>query len=241
MARKDNPKQESDPKAPDKQMAEAVRESTHQIWLAGLGAFAKAQLEGTKMFESLVREGTDLQRRTLAVAENRLGEVTGRVAKAAGEFSRQATGSWDKLEQVFEDRVARALSRLGVPSGRDIRELTDLLNELNSKVAALGKAGNTRRAAGTQKAATATELRADESASGSPGTEGAKGARGTRGTRGTKAVKTTDPKVPAKSGRPTKARKAAPTIAAEADRLSRKQAAKRTARVKAADGQDTSS
>lgn len=238
MARKDSPKQESDPKAPDKQMAEAVRESTHQIWLAGLGAFAKAQLEGTKMFESLVREGSDLQRRTLAVAENRLGEVTGRVAKAAGEFSRQATGSWDKLEQVFEDRVARALSRLGVPSGRDIRELTDLLNELNSKVAALGKAGNTRRAAGTQKAATATGLRADESASGSASTEGTKGAKGTRGT---KAVKATNPKVPAKSGRSTEARKAAPTTAAKANRPSREQAAKRTARLKAADGQDTSS
>ncbi|MEO6271178.1 MAG: phasin family protein [Lautropia sp.] len=241
MARKDSPKQESDPKAPDKQMAEAVRESTHQIWLAGLGAFAKAQLEGTKMFESLVREGSDLQRRTLAVAENRLGEVTGRVAKVAGEFSRQATGSWDKLEQVFEDRVARALSRLGVPSGRDIQELTDLLNQLNSKVAALGKAGNTRRAAGTQKAATATGLTADESASGSAGTEGAKGTRGLRGTKGTKIVNTTSPKLPAKSGRSTKARKAAPKTAAEANQPSQERAAKRPARVKAADGQETSS
>lgn len=214
MARKDSLKHESDPKAPDKQMAEAVRESTHQIWLAGLGAFAKAQLEGTKMFESLVREGSDLQRRTLAVAENRLGEVTGRVAKAAGEFSRQATGSWDKLEQVFEDRVARALSRLGVPSGRDIRELTDLLNELNSKVAALGKAGNTSVSAGT---------------------EGARGAKGTR------VVKTTNPKGPAESGRSTKARKAAPTTSAEANRSSQARAAKRPSRIIPADEQEPSS
>lgn len=141
------------PEAADQQLAGAVRDSTHQIWLAGLGAFAKAQQEGTKVFEALVKEGTDLQRRTQAASGDRLSEVTERVARVAEDFSRQATQSWDKLEQVFEDRVARALGRLGVPSTRDIRELTELLNALNEKVAALGEAGP-RRAAKASGAAT---------------------------------------------------------------------------------------
>ena len=129
------------PEVADQQLAGAVRDSTHQIWLAGLGAFAKAQQEGTKVFEALVKEGSELQRRTLAASGDRLGDVTERVARVAEDFSRQATQSWDRLEQVFEDRVSRALGRLGVPSTRDIRELTDLLNALNEKVAALGEAG----------------------------------------------------------------------------------------------------
>lgn len=138
----------------DNQLADAVRDSAQQIWLAGLGAFAKAQQEGNKVFEALVREGSVLQRRTLLVTEDRLGEITGRVTKAAGEFSRHATESWDKLEQVFENRVARALARLGVPAARDIQELTHLLNELNDKVAALGdvKAASPRKAVRSRKA-----------------------------------------------------------------------------------------
>ncbi len=124
----------------DNQLASAVRESAHQIWLAGLGAFAKAQQEGSKVFEALVREGNVMHRRTRAATEERIGDVTGRVTKAAGQISKQATESWDKLEQVFEDRVARALTRLGVPSAREIQELTELLDRLNAKVEALGGA-----------------------------------------------------------------------------------------------------
>ena len=119
------------------QLASAVRESAEQIWLAGLGAFAKAQQEGTKVFEALVREGDLLQQRTRAVTEQRLEEAADRFTEAATHLSRQATQSWDRLEQVFEDRVARALSHLGVPSSRDIRELTEMLQALNQRISAL--------------------------------------------------------------------------------------------------------
>jgi poly(hydroxyalkanoate) granule-associated protein len=121
----------------DAQLATAVRESAEQIWLAGLGAFAKAQQEGGKVFDALVREGDLLQQRTRAATEQRLEEVAERVTEAANQLSRQATSSWDRLEQVFEDRVARALSHLGVPSARDIRELTEMLQALNERISEL--------------------------------------------------------------------------------------------------------
>lgn len=130
-------KSEGDKVRSDEHLATAVRESAEQIWLAGLGAFAKAQQEGTKVFEALVREGDILQRRTRAVTEERIEEVAGRFTEAATQFTRQATQSWDRLEQVFEDRVARALSHLGVPSARDIRELTEMLQALNERIAEL--------------------------------------------------------------------------------------------------------
>lgn len=124
-------------KSDDKQLADAVRTSAHQIWQAGLGAFAKAQEEGGKVFAKLVKEGTDLQKRTQKLAENKVSGVTGTVTKMADNVSKQASGSWDKLEQVFEDRVARSLTSLGVPSRKDIQALTKRVEELSKAVATL--------------------------------------------------------------------------------------------------------
>ncbi len=124
-------------KSDDKQLAAAVRTSAQQIWQAGLGAFAKAQEEGGKVFAKLVKDGTDLQKRTRHLAEDKVSGVTDTVTKMAESVSKQAAGSWDKLEQVFEDRVARSLSSLGVPSQKDIQKLTKRVEELSKSVAAL--------------------------------------------------------------------------------------------------------
>lgn len=124
-------------KSDDKQLAAAVRTSAQQIWQAGLGAFAKAQEEGGKVFAKLVKDGTDLQKRTRHLAEDKVSGVTDTVTKMAESVSKQAAGSWDKLEQVFEDRVSRSLSSLGVPSQKDIQKLTKRVEELSKSVAAL--------------------------------------------------------------------------------------------------------
>jgi poly(hydroxyalkanoate) granule-associated protein len=124
-------------KSDDKQLADAVRSSAQQIWQAGLGAFAKAQEEGGRVFAKLVKEGTDLQKRTQKMAEDKVGGVTDTVNKIADNVSKQAAGSWDKLEQVFEERVSRALASLGVPTKGDVQTLTKRVEELSKAVAAL--------------------------------------------------------------------------------------------------------
>ena len=141
-------------KTEDKQLASAVRTSAHQIWQAGLGAFAKAQEEGGRVFSKLVQEGTDLQKRTRTMAEDKVSEVTGTVTKVADGVSKQASGSWDKLEQVFEDRVARALSTIGVPTQKDIQALTKRVEQLSKAVAQLsGKQAPAVKAAAPKAAA----------------------------------------------------------------------------------------
>lgn len=121
----------------DNQLADAVRTSAQQIWQAGLGAFAKAQEEGGRVFAKLVKEGTALQKRTQQLANGKVGEVSDTVSKMADSVSKQAAGSWDKLEKVFEDRVSRSLKSLGVPTQKDIQALTKRVEELNKAVAAL--------------------------------------------------------------------------------------------------------
>jgi poly(hydroxyalkanoate) granule-associated protein len=105
--------------ATENQLATRIRESANQIWLAGLGAFSVAQHEGLKVFDSLVQEGEKVQEKTKTAADERLAEMR-----------EKATGTWDKLEKVFEDRVARALNSLSVPSRQDIDALTKRVAEL---------------------------------------------------------------------------------------------------------------
>ena len=125
-----------------------VKESAQQIWLAGLGAFAKAQEEGTKVFDSLVKEGMSIQRKTQTAAEQRISEATNRMATMATDLSSKASGQWDKLENIFEDRVSKVLNMLGVRSSKDIDALVARIDELNRNVSKLNaKAGGTRRSA----------------------------------------------------------------------------------------------
>jgi poly(hydroxyalkanoate) granule-associated protein len=116
----------------DDRLADAVRASAQQIWQAGLGAFAKAQQEGGRGFTRLVRDGSELQQRARKVEA-----ATDTVARAAGRATRRSAGSWDKLEQVFEERVARALATIGVPARTEIEELRQRIGELERLVAGL--------------------------------------------------------------------------------------------------------
>ncbi|SDA77052.1 MULTISPECIES: phasin family protein [unclassified Janthinobacterium] len=121
--------------AEDKELANAVRSSAQQIWQAGLGAFAKAQEEGGRVFSKLVKEGTQFQQR----AEDKVADVSDSVGKLADGVGKHASGSWDKLEQVFEERVARALATIGVPTQHDIVALHAKLDALSAQVAALSQ------------------------------------------------------------------------------------------------------
>ncbi len=125
----------------------SVKDSAQQIWQAGLGAFAKAQAEGTRAFEALVKEGTALQRKTQAAAEDRITDATDRMTHMASDISSRATGHWDKLENIFEERVAKALNKLGVPSAKDVNALIARIDELKLSV---------QKLSGEQPAPTAT-------------------------------------------------------------------------------------
>ena len=110
-------------------IAESAAKSTRQIWLAGLGAFVKAQEEGNKAFVALVKEGERIQKKNRKVAEESIALVSTKVSDG-----------WGRLEQGFEDRVARTLSSLGVPSKKDIDKLSKRIAELTVMIQKLVKA-----------------------------------------------------------------------------------------------------
>lgn len=124
----------------DSQLAASVKDSAQQIWLAGMGAFAKAQEEGTKVFEALVKEGQSLQRKTQGIAEEKISEVTGKMSAMAGTVTAKAGQNWDKLEAIFEQRTAKAMGKLGVPTAKDVDALVQRVDALAAAVAKLSKA-----------------------------------------------------------------------------------------------------
>ena len=112
--------------------ARSISESAQQIWLAGMGAFNRAQAEGSRLFESLVRDGLSLEQTARKFAGTRATVVRGAMESHVGQAKERATDTWDKLEKVFEDRVQRALVKLGVPGRADLQALTDRVERLTA-------------------------------------------------------------------------------------------------------------
>jgi len=122
-----------------KDLSQSVLDSSRQIWLAGLGAFSRAQVEGKKVFETLVKQGEVLETKTRRAAQDTAAVARGAAKATVSEVSKGVGGTWDKLEQVFEDRVARALSKLGVHTQSDVERLTERVDALSEAVNALIK------------------------------------------------------------------------------------------------------
>jgi len=141
------------------QLPGAVKDSAQQIWLAGLAAFTKAQNEGGKVFETLAKEGLSIQRKTQAAAEEKITEATSKMANMATGITSKATGQWDKLENIFEERVAKALNKLGVPSSKDVDALIARIDELNKNVQQLSAKAAASAKSGAPKTAAAKPAR----------------------------------------------------------------------------------
>jgi poly(hydroxyalkanoate) granule-associated protein len=115
-------------------LSRSIMDSAQHIWLAGMGAFGRAQEEGTKMFESLVTEGMTLEKRTRKLATGRVDAVRDAVESRVGQVKERATDTWDRLEKVFEERVQRALVRLGVPGREELQALIERVDRLNTEL-----------------------------------------------------------------------------------------------------------
>lgn len=103
--------------------AKDLRKYTQQIWLAGLGAFSRAEEEGGKLFDNLVQIGEELEHKTRDLADNAAEEIKDKVIEKASDTR-------EKVERVIDDRLSSTLSRLGIPSQKDIESLTQRMDNL---------------------------------------------------------------------------------------------------------------
>ena len=113
-------------------------DSVQQIWLAGMGAIAKAQKEGPGAFQDAVAEGLKLLGRSRTTTEKMIRdafESAQSTMQTRVEGVRdQAEETWDNLEALFQSRVQKALRQIGVPNADEVRLLTRRVAELNEAV-----------------------------------------------------------------------------------------------------------
>lgn len=147
-------------------LAAPVVDSARDIWLAGLGAFSFAQQEsgklfeqGNKLFEKLVSEGNKLEKKTRDMAEDAVGDIKGGMGSKVESVRQQAADNWDKLENIFEDRVARVLGRMGVPTADDVNKLSARVQKLSRQVATMSKTSGGKPAATRKRATRKTSAR----------------------------------------------------------------------------------
>ncbi|HET9048150.1 MAG TPA: phasin family protein [Chiayiivirga sp.] len=122
--------------------AHTIMDSAQQIWEAGVNALGRAQQEGTRMFETLVREGAGVEKKTRSLAASKVNSmrdsVRDSVETRVDQVKDRAADTWDRLEKLFEERVQRALTRLGVPGRDELQALIDRVDTLNASLRALG-------------------------------------------------------------------------------------------------------
>ncbi|KAF1707932.1 poly(hydroxyalcanoate) granule associated protein [Pseudoxanthomonas kalamensis DSM 18571] len=133
-------------------LSQRLGESAQQVWLAGLGAFSRAQNEGGKLFDSLVKEGLVLEQNTRKLAGEQVEVMRETVEQNVGKARKRATDTWTRLEKVFEDRVHRALHRLEIPTRDDLSELQGRIDALQRELSG-GKSTATRKAVSQKTAA----------------------------------------------------------------------------------------
>lgn len=117
---------------------EQLKQAVQQVWLAGMGAFVRAQKEGPAAFQEAVAEGLKLFSQTGTTAQRRMRDVVGAAQETlqgrVDGAREQAQVTWDNLETLFQSRVQRAMHQLGVPTAAEIRELSRRVAELNDSV-----------------------------------------------------------------------------------------------------------
>ena len=129
------------------QLSRSIAESAQQIWAAGVGAFTRAQGEGSKLFEALVKEGMSIEQSTRKIATGKVDAVRDAVEDRVGVVRERAVDTWDRLEKVFEDRVQRALVKLGVPGREDLADLSRRVDALTAELRRQGGAPAPRKSA----------------------------------------------------------------------------------------------
>ena len=132
MARKATNRGRSARGTTDNALGQSVIDSAQKIWLAGLGAFARARAEGPKMFEILVEQGKGLADRARDAADQALQSARDGAGGAGGRFG--------KLEKALEDRLSKSLGRLGVMTRGEVAELSRQVADLTEEVRSLVRA-----------------------------------------------------------------------------------------------------
>lgn len=141
-----------------KSAAKAIADSAQQIWLAGLGAFAKAQAEGSRLFDQLIVDGAELEKQTRKYTHEHLASLRDQMEGTVQRLRSSGQASMKKIQGLVDARVAQAVERMAVPSREDFEALMAQMESMRAQVLST-LTGTEGAAAAAPAAATAAPAR----------------------------------------------------------------------------------
>ncbi|PWB32120.1 poly(hydroxyalkanoate) granule-associated protein [Pseudomonas sp. SDI] len=114
-----------------------VEKYSRQIWLAGLGAYSKISNDGTKLFDTLVKDGEKAEKQAKSTVDETVDSAKSSAKSAksrVGDVKDRALGKWSELEEAFDKRLNSAISRLGVPSRNEVKALHQQVDTLTKQI-----------------------------------------------------------------------------------------------------------
>lgn len=121
-------------RAPNRRKAALdFRKYTQQIWLAGLGAFSRAEEEGSRLFDSLVKVGEELESKTTDLADSTVEAVE----EVREKVTERVTDTRTRMERALDDRISQTVTRIGLASHREVSQLSDVIAQLTDRVTQL--------------------------------------------------------------------------------------------------------
>lgn len=117
-----------------------IRASVQKALEAGVQAATGVRESAAGAFDALVKQGAALEARSRRAALARAEKAREAACARAEEARTRTVEAVSHLEKVFESRVSKAISKLGVPTARDVRALSRQVAQLQASVEKLHRA-----------------------------------------------------------------------------------------------------
>lgn len=129
-------------------------ESAQHVWLAGLGALGRAQNEGSRWFNALVKEGKQVERGTRRKAREQVKATREAVDEQLQSTRQKASAGMDRIGGAIDAGMRGVLHRLHIPDRNEVEQLKHEVQKLNARLASSKTSSNNRRTAGSKRAST---------------------------------------------------------------------------------------
>lgn len=116
-------------------LQEEITRRGRDVWLAGLGALATVEEEGTKAYNTLVERGKNYESKGRKQIESAISKASKQRDEALSEVEDAGEGARDYIFST----VDRALDRFGVATRSEVDKLSKQVGALTAKVDTLTK------------------------------------------------------------------------------------------------------
>lgn len=125
-----------------------LSERGREVWLAGLGALARVEEEGEKLFKDLVKRGEQFEargREQIEASMHTLTEQQKRATESMSAATKAFTDTAQSVERAVSNTLTDTLGRVGMPTRNEVEELSTKVSTLSEKLDALSAALEARK------------------------------------------------------------------------------------------------